>query len=228
MNTPAHNPTGYALDNEEWDKVVEILNDDRLKGVPVALFVDVAYIDFAGDPEEVREFLPKLDNLKENVLAIIGYSASKTFTSYGMRTGAMICMAATEEIAAEFKQVCEFSARNTWSNCNRSGQQVIANIFGDEKTLDIVRKERADFRDMLLERGKVFEEAAAKEGLDIVPFVSGFFVCVACEDPDDISNKLADKGIFVVPLAKGIRISVAPISKEQCVKTVKALKEVLG
>ena len=137
-------------------------------------------------------------------------------------------MAATEEIAAEFKQVCEFSARNTWSNCNRSGQQVIANIFGDEKTLDIVRKERADFRDMLLERGKVFEEAAAKEGLDIVPFVSGFFVCVACDDPDDISNKLADKGIFVVPLAKGIRISVASISKEQCVKTVKALKEVLG
>ena len=81
---------------------------------------------------------------------------------------------------------------------------------------------------MLLERGKVFEEAAAKEGLDIVPFVSGFFVCVACDDPDDISNKLADKGIFVVPLAKGIRISVASISKEQCVKTVKALKEVLG
>lgn len=228
LNTPAHNPTGYALDNEEWDKVVEILNDDRLKGVPVALFVDVAYIDFAGDPEEVRSFLPKLDKLNENVLAIIGYSASKTFTSYGMRTGAMICMAATEEIAAEFKQVCEFSSRNTWSNCNRSGQQVIANIFGDEKTLDIVRKERADFRDMLLERGKVFEEAAAKEGLDIVPFVSGFFVCVACDDPDDISNKLADKGIFVVPLAKGIRISVASISKEQCVKTVKALKEVLG
>ena len=228
LNTPAHNPTGYALDNEEWDSVVKILNNSRLNGIPVALFVDVAYIDFAGDPEEVREFLPKLDNLNDNVLAIIGYSASKTFTAYGMRTGAMICMAGTEEIATEFKHVCEFSSRNTWSNCNRSGQQVIANIFGDEKTLNTVRKERADFRDMLLERGKIFEEAAKKEGLDIVPFVSGFFVCVSCDDPDYVSNRLADMGIFVVPLAKGIRISVASINKEQCTKTVKALKEVLG
>lgn len=228
LNTPAHNPTGYALDNDEWDKVIEILNDDRLEGIPVALFVDVAYIDFAGDPEEVRKFLPKLDNLNANVLPIIGYSASKTFTSYGMRTGAMICMAATDEIAAEFKQVCEFSARNTWSNCNRSGQQVIANIYSDEKTLALVREERTAFRNMLLERGRVFEEAAEKEGLSPVPFVSGFFICIACDDPDAVSDKLADKGIFVVPLAKGIRISVASINKEQCLRTVKALKEVLG
>ena len=227
LNTPAHNPTGYALDDNEWDEVIEVLNDERLANVPIALFVDVAYIDFAGDPEEVRAFIPKLDKLSENVLPIIGYSASKTFTSYGMRTGAMICMAKTKEIADEFKRVCEFSSRNTWSNCNRSGQQAIANIFRDEKTLAKVRKERTDFREMLLERGKIFEEAAAKEGLDPVPFVSGFFICIACDDPDGVSDALAEKGVFVVPLAKGIRISVASISGEQCVKTAKAIAEVL-
>lgn len=227
LNTPAHNPTGYALNDGEWDRVIEILNSERLSGLPIALFVDVAYIDFAGDPEEVRGFLPKLDKLKENVLPVIGYSASKTFTAYGMRTGAMICMAATEEIADEFKKVCEFSARNTWSNGNRSGQQVIANIYKDEATLEKVRNERADFRNMLLERGRVFEEAAEKEGLDAVPFVSGFFICIACDEPDKVSDKLAEKGVFAVPLAKGIRISVASINKEQCVKTAKAVAEVL-
>lgn len=228
LNTPAHNPTGYALENEEWDEVVKVLNDDRLKEVPVALFVDVAYIDFAGDPSEVREFLPKLDQLNENVLPVIGYSASKTFAFYGMRTGAMICIAKTKEIAKEFKSVCEFSARNTWSNGNRSGQQVIANIYRDEEMLAKVAEERKGFRDMLLERGMVFEEAAIAAGLDAVPFDGGFFACIACENASDVSDKLADKGVFVVPLAKGIRISVASINKEECIRTVDAIAEVLG
>ncbi len=227
LNTPAHNPTGYALNCDEWQAVIDILNDERLKNVPVALFVDVAYIDFAGDPEEVREFLPQLEKLNENILPIIGYSASKTFTAYGMRTGAMICMAKTEAIAQEFKKVCEFSSRNSWSNCNRSGQKVIANIYASEEALAKVGKERADFRDMLLARGKVFEEAAKAEGIDAVPFISGFFICIACENPVEISDKLAERGVFVVPLAKGIRISVASISEEKCKRTAKVIAEVL-
>lgn len=227
LNTPAHNPTGYAVSDDEWDAIIEVLNDEKLKDVPVALFIDVAYIDFAGDPEEVRSFVPKLENLNENVLPVIGYSASKTFTAYGMRTGAMICVAKTKEIAREFKSVCEYSCRNTWSNCNRSGQQVIANIFKDPKKLAEVREERAHFRNMLLERGKIFDKTAEEVGLKTVPFDSGFFVCVACDNPVDVCDKLANKGIFVVPLAKGIRISIASISKEQCVKTAKVIAEIL-
>ena len=228
LNTPAHNPTGYALSDSDWKEVVNILNDEKLAGIPIALFVDIAYIDFAGDPEEVRAFLPELEKLKENVLPVIGYSASKTYTSYGMRTGAMLCMAKTKEIADEFKQVCSFSARNTWSNCNRSGQKVIANIYKEPETLKKVGAEREGIRNMLLERGTVFENAAAEVGLKTVPFISGFFVCIECDNPGEISDKLAEQGIFVVPLAKGIRISIASISKKQCVRVAKAIAEVMG
>lgn len=227
LNTPAHNPTGYAVTDSEWDAIVEILNDEKLAGVPVALFVDVAYIDFAGDPVEVRSFLPKLDQLNENVLPVIGYSASKTFTFYGMRTGAVLCMAKSAEIAQEFKSVCEYTSRNSWSNCNRSGQQAIVNIYKDEELLKKVEDEREEFRNMLLERGRVFDEAAKAEGLNSVPFDSGFFVCIACDNSDEVSDKLAEKGVFVVPLAKGIRISIASINKEQCVKTAKLIAEVM-
>ena len=227
LNTPAHNPTGYALEDDEWDAVIEVLNDDKLKDVPVALFIDVAYIDFAGDPDEVRSFVPKLEKLNENILPVIGYSASKTFTAYGMRTGAMICIAKTEEIAAEFKKVCEYSARNTWSNCNRSGQQVIANIYRDKNKLAQVEAERAGFRNMLLERGRVFDKAAEEAGLKTVPFDSGFFVCVACDDPNGLCDELAKRGIFVVPLQKGVRISIASINKEECVKTAQTIAEIL-
>ena len=45
----------------------------------------------------------------------------------------------------------------------------------------------------------------AEWGLTIVPFDAGFFVSIPCDDPDAISAKLEKEGIFLVPLAKGLR-----------------------
>ena len=217
LNTPAHNPTGYALTNEDWEGVVAVL-----KAVPadkkIALLIDAAYIDFAGDEEEYRQFFPIVETVPANVLPIIAYSMSKTFTLYGARTGATICLAPTAEIAEEFKCCLEFSSRGSWSNCSKAGQSVIANIYADEELLEKVTQERKEIRDMLLARGKAFEEEAAKVGLEIVPFDAGFFVSIPCENPDEISAKLEQEGIFLVPLAKGIRVSVASISEEKCRK----------
>ncbi|MEG0291746.1 MAG: aminotransferase class I/II-fold pyridoxal phosphate-dependent enzyme [Anaerovoracaceae bacterium] len=227
LNTPAHNPTGYSLTDKDWDGVIGVLNDEKLKDTKIALLVDTAYVDFAGDPEEYRSFLPKLEDLNENILPIIAYSASKTYTLYGMRCGAMICMAKTEAIADEFQSVCEFSCRGSWSNGVRAAQALIEIIHDDEELCKSVDHERELYRDMLLERGRAFEEELKKQGVEGVPFDAGFFACVACDDPDEISKKLEAKGIFAVPLAKGIRVSVASISKEACVKVAKAIKEVL-
>jgi len=215
LNTPAHNPTGYALTDEDWRQVVQCLSEIK-PDKKAALLVDAAYIDFAGDEEKYRSFLPILEELPANVLPVMAYSMSKTFTLYGMRTGAMICMAKTKEIAEEFRRVCEFSSRGSWSNCARAGQSIIAKIYGDEKLLKRVTEERKEIRDMLLARGKAFEEEAAKVGLEIVPFDAGFFVSIPCDNPDEISARLEKEGIFLVPLAKGLRVSVASISEESC------------
>jgi len=215
INTPAHNPTGYALTNEDWQNVVDCLTNVSAEK-RIALLVDAAYIDYAGDEDKYREFFPILETLPANVLPIIAYSMSKTFTIYGMRCGATICMAPTAEIAEEFRRVCEFSSRGTWSNCARAGQSIIANIFADPDLLQKVNEERKEIRDMLLRRGKAFEEEAARVGLPILPFDSGFFVSIPCDDPDAISAKLEKEGIFLVPLAKGLRVSVASISEEKC------------
>ena len=56
----------------------------------VTLLLDVAYIDYAGEKEEVRKIFKKLSNLPANILSIVAYSMSKGFTLYGQRTGAMI------------------------------------------------------------------------------------------------------------------------------------------
>ncbi len=226
LNTPSHNPTGYALSTEEWDRVVAILNETS-KEKKVTLLVDAAYADFAGEENDSRNFFPMLEKLDDNVLPVIAHSLSKSYTLYGLRGGAMLCMAKTKEVADEFKRVCEFSARASWSNCPRAAHVILSKIYSDEELLAKVMEERKGHRDMLIRRGVAFMEEAEKVGLETVPFRSGFFMTVPCAKPDAVAALLEKEGIFTVPLAKGIRVSGASISEEVCRKLPAAIKRAI-
>ena len=215
LNTPAHNPTGYSLTTEDWNNVKTVL-ESLPADKKITLLVDTAYIDFAGDEEEYRSFLPILEEMPENVLTLISHSLSKAYTLYGMRCGALICLAKTEEIAEEFKRVCEFSSRASWSNCARAPQVILSKIYGDPELKAKVFEERQGYREMLLRRGRAFEKAAADCGLEMVPFDAGFFASIPCSNPDEVAARLEKEGIFLVPLAKGLRVSVASVSEEVC------------
>lgn len=228
LNTPAHNPTGYSLTLEDWSGVLNVLRGEAGKAESIVLLVDAAYIDFAGDEEEYRRFLPELEKLPENILPIIAYSLSKTYTLYGTRCGAMICMAQTAEVAAEFRRVCEFSSRGSWSNSAKLAQVILSKIYADEKLLKKVNEERAEYREMLIQRGRAFEEEARKAGLEIVPFDAGFFASIPCDNPDEISRKLEKEGLFIVPLAKGLRVSVASVSEAACRKIPAMVKKAMA
>ncbi len=226
LNTPAQNPTGYSLTHEDWEGVRDILSgiDPEKK---IALVADTAYIDFAGDEDEYRSFYRYLDDMQKNIFPMIAFSLSKTFTLYGLRCGALICMAHTEEEADEFARVCEFSARATWSNSPRAGQSIMEKIFADPALLAKVTEERAEMRELLLERGRAFEEASAECGLEILPYDGGFFASVPCEDPKAAAAELERMNIFLVPLGKGIRVSLASIPADKCRMIPAKIKEVL-
>lgn len=76
--------------------------------------------------------------------------------------------------------------------------------------------ERAKARDMLLARGKAFEEEAEKCGLKTVPFSAGFFVTIPCADPDGVCEKLSGKNVFLIPFEGGVRASIAASSEDKC------------
>ena len=139
----------------------------------------------------------------------------------------MICVAKTQEIADEFKRVCEFSSRGSWSNSAKIGQVILSRIYSDPQLLAKVDEERAGYRNMLLARGKAFSDAAAECGLEIVPYDAGFFVSVPCADPDAASKRLEEQDVFLVPLAKGIRVSVASIPEAACRKLPPLIKEAI-
>lgn len=211
LNTPAHNPTGYSLSEEDMDGVLTILKEAAVPGKNIVFFLDVAYIDYAGEKEEVRKIFKKLSGLPANILTIVGYSMSKGFTMYGQRTGAMIGISSDKDVIDEFAAINQYSSRATWSNINRPAMRTLATIYSDPELLDAVCKERDYYYQMIKARADLFTKEAAECGLPMLPYVAGFFLSIPAKNPDAICDKLHEDNIFAVPLAAGVRIAVCAV-----------------
>ena len=225
VNTPAHNPTGYTFTDQDWDELLAIVTGYTDK--TIALLVDIAYLDFSGDAKEYRRFFKKLVGLPQNILPLIAFSASKGYTMYGMRCGALLCMAPTAEIAREFKDVMSVECRASWSNGNRAAMTVLAGILADEDLKKSVDEERAMYLKILRERGAAFMEEAEKVGLKPCPYDSGFFVTIPCANPEKVGEKLQESNIFTIPLGPGVRVSVASNTIEECRAMPPKIKEAI-
>lgn len=230
LNTPAHNPTGYSLSESDMDGVLDILKEAAVDGKNIIFFLDVAYIDYAGEKEEVRKIFKKLSGLPANILAIIGYSMSKGFTMYGQRTGAMIGVSSSKEVIEEFAAINQYTSRATWSNINRPAMRTLAAIYSDPELLKATEAERDHYYKMIKARADLFTEEAKACGLPMLPYVAGFFLSIPAKDPDAICNKLHEDNIFAVPLAAGVRIAVCAVPlkkiKGMAAKVYAAMKEV--
>ena len=211
INTPAHNPTGYSLSDHDWDGVLNILKEQAAKGKNIILTVDVAYLDFAGEKEEVRKFFKKFSNLPSNILVLVPYSMSKGFTLYGQRTGALLAISSSAEVIKEFDDINQFTSRATWSNINRPCMTTLATIYNDPKLLAAVDKERADYYQMIKARADLFTAEAKEAGLLMLPYVAGFFLSIPTDNSDAVCDKLHEDNIFAVPLARGVRVAVCAV-----------------
>lgn len=207
LNTPAHNPTGYALTDDEWEKVLNVIRMNAAHGNKITLLIDVAYIDFAGDRETAWGFMKNFANLPENVLLLIAYSMSKSYTFYGQRTGALAAFSTNMDVIAEFEQTCKYSSRATWSNINH-GAQVLFTKINSNKTLRAeLAEDQKIFRELVNQRAEIFIHEAAECGLQIVPYKGGFFIAVPTENAGAVCKKLHEDLIFAVPLKLGIRVA---------------------
>ena len=211
LNTPAHNPTGYSLSEQDMDGVLALLKKAAVPGKYIVLFLDIAYIDYAGEKEEVRKIFKKLSGLPANILCIVGYSMSKGFTMYGQRTGAMIGVSSDKSVIDEFVAINQYTSRATWSNINRPAMRTLATIYSDKELLEKVCAERDYYYQMIKARADLFTQEAAECGLPMLPYVAGFFLSIPSTNPDAVCDKLHEDNIFAVPLAAGVRIAVCAV-----------------
>ncbi len=232
INTPAHNPTGFSLTEEDWDKVLDLTKKYAAKGKKMSILVDIAYIDYAGEKNETRKFMKKFGNLPANIFVMFAFSMSKGYTAYGQRTGALVAVSSSEEVITEFKEINKYTSRATWSNINRGAMTLLAKISADKETLAQFEKERDAFYQMIQERGMLFMKEAKECGLNALPYKGGFFLSVPAKDPQAVCDKLHEDLIFAVPLKMGVRIAACSVSaakmKGIAAKVLKALKAVEG
>ena len=227
LNTPAHNPTGYTISDEEWDKIIDLAKEHAKDQENKIIFlVDIAYIDFAGP--DVRNFMTKFSGLPSNIMTLFAYSASKSYTMYGLRNGAIICVTSDEDLAEEFYYSCAHSNRGTWSNGTKGAMQVFTAIHSDDLLYEAFERERDIYRDLLEKRGDTFLKSAEEVSLPITNYKGGFFVSIPYDDPVALSEKLIEDGLFVVPLQNGIRIALCAISEEKCKITPVLIKKAMA
>ncbi|MBQ9496996.1 MAG: aminotransferase class I/II-fold pyridoxal phosphate-dependent enzyme [Selenomonadaceae bacterium] len=215
INSPAHNPTGYALSSDEWDKVIAVLKAQASADKKISLLVDIAYIDFAGEKNSTRAFMKKFSNLPKNFFVMISFSMSKSYTAYGQRTGALIGVSSSGEVIDDFKNVSKYSCRATWSNINRGAQALLVRLAADKELLPVYEAERTELYQMVKRRADVFVAEAKACGLRVVPYKGGFFIAVPAENPAAVCQKLHDDLIFAVPLKLGIRVAACSTSFEK-------------
>jgi len=229
LNTPAHNPTGFAVSDEEWDKIIEKLTSVAQNGKNnVILIIDIAYIDFAG--KEGRKFLSKLGNLPTNFLTILAFSMSKGYTLYGYRLGAMIALSSSEAVIEEFNKANAASARSTWSNCNKAGMMVLADFAQNPDKMAAFKGEQEAFAASLAKRAVIFTEEAKKVGLRILPYQAGFFIMVPTKNNEEaqaVAAVLREEDIFLVPLGKGLRVAICAIPEEKIIGMATKIKEAM-
>lgn len=212
LNTPAHNPIGYSLTEEELKGVIETLNEVTAgKGKNAILLLDIAYIDYAGEREAVRKMFKALDNIPEQVFTIVAYSMSKGFTLYGQRTGAMIGVSSSQEIIDEFNAINQYTSRATWSNINRPAMQTLAKIYSDGELLGAVQDERNHYYEMIKARADLFTKEAEECGLKMLPYVAGFFISIPEDNPEAVCAELQNENVFAVPLKAGIRLAICSV-----------------
>jgi len=216
FNTPGHNPSGYTMSEADWADLIPFykgLAADTHKKVVLGL--DVAYMDYCGDPLEARRFLGMFTDLPENMQVLIAFSMSKSFFVYGMRSGAIISFHPSQEVMQDFTNIHSFSARGAWSNGNHGAQELLVKISEDPGLTKRANRERAALADILQQRANIFTEEAKQIGLQMLPYFGGFFIAIPHHNAKAACAKLMEKHIYMVALANGIRLAVCAVPMSQ-------------
>lgn len=216
FNTPGHNPTGYTMSEQDWRGVLDLCKSfaaDAKKRIVIV--IDTAYIDYVGEPLETRKFMKLFGNLPENILVMLAFSMSKSFTMYGMRSGALIGLSSSEENAEVFFRINAYSNRGVWSNGTRGAQKLLADVMKNPELKAEIDREREYYSRLLRERADIFLKEAGEIGLVTLPYRGGFFITIPAADPKATAQKLEKDNIFVVPLKMGLRFAICSLPKKK-------------
>jgi aromatic-amino-acid transaminase len=221
LNFPCHNPTGYTLSPDEWQKIASVVRRVGALG-PLTVLIDVAYMEFAGP--EARTWVEAVPELLESSTVLVSWTASKSLAQYGSRVGALVALHRDETERSQIENALGYSCRATWSNCNHLGQIAVAELLTDPALVERTRDERAGLQALLQERIDAFNQQAAVAGLQTPRYDSGFFVAVFTEDELVTAAAMRELGVYITPIPGAARVAICATPASAVPRLVEALR----
>ena len=220
FNFPCNNPTGYSLDEAEWEAVADIILNMGKIG-PVAFLLDHAYARFGSDAS--NRWVEHLPKMLESATVLIGWTISKSFAQYGARVGALLALNHDSSERELIANALGYSCRATWSNCNHLGLLAAARLLTDSELRERSTKEREGMIHLLNERVEVFNDLAGLADLHYPRYEGGFFVSVFTPDADKTADTMREAGVFVVPMPGAVRVALCTTPASTIPRLVDAL-----
>ena len=223
LNDPCHNPTGYSMTRAEWKSVVACVKDNSAAG-PITVLIDMAYYLY-GHGADPRGFLNELTPLLGHAALLFAWSASKSFTHYGLRVGALIAVMADDKERAATQAALAYSCRGTWSNVTRGGLVAMTRLLTDATLSAACDAERNQLKSMLNRRVEAFNTWAKPKKLIYPRYEGGFFVTVFAKDWKARHEKMKAAGVFVVPQSEALRVALCSVAEKDIERLVSALAD---
>ena len=161
--------------------------------------------------------------LADGALVLVAWSASKAFTHYGLRVGALVALSADATERAEIGAALTYACRGTWSNCNRGGMAAVTRLLTDPVLRPAVDGERAGLVSLLNERVAAFNDAAHAVGLRYPRYDGGFFTTVFAEDAYGAAERMRRDGVYCVPIAGALRLGLCSVARGDVARLVEAV-----
>ena len=224
INDPCENPTGFCMEESDYDALIAISRNNP--ETDFIYLMDVAYFDFYNvDPNIIRSRYAKFKDMPKNALALFVFSGSKSFGLYGLRIGALVCLAKEKEEVEIFNRVNTFSCRAKWSSASTLGMSLIEKMVLHDDYRESYEEEIKYVCAMFESRSIAFLKSAKEVGLKTLPYMKGFFICVPSKEPEKLVNDLHQDGVYVIATHSAIRIALCSINKEEAGRLPKIIKK---
>ncbi len=165
LHSCCHNPTGYDLAPEQWERVAQAVVDRGL--VP---FLDLAYQGFATDVETDAAVPRRFAAL--GVPVLVASSFSKSFSLYGERVGGLSIVASDAEEAARVLSQVKIAVRTTYSNPPTHGAALVSRVLGDARLRAGWELELGMMRDRIKAMRRELRAGLEAQGITDMGFVT--------------------------------------------------------
>ncbi len=220
LNFP-HNPSGYSLSVDEAGRIADIIIDIARKGTCVVAACDDAYFGlFFEEQTSTESLFSRLAGADEHIVAIKLDGATKEDYVWGFRTG-FITYGIHEGSCDVYEALEKKTAgciRGNISNCSHLSQTLVLKSMEDEN-YEKFKQEKFDLlKKRALKIKQVVQDPVYRDGFDVYPFNSGYFMCIRLKDVDAEALRvhLLDKyGTGLISIGdRNIRVAFSCLEQE--------------